>query len=229
MTCGQCEATDQKFDVSQAEADLARFLRQGPDASTRLILDAIRRHALPPSPTLLDIGGGIGTLHQVLLDEGFASAIQVDASGAYLAVSRAEAGRRGHGDRLTLTHADFHAAAATTPPADVVTLDRVVCCDRDYAGLLGAAAQHARHLLSLSYPRDRWYNRLWVASLNAMRWLRRNAFRTFVHSPQAMTQVLEQQGLRRSWQGGTWIWQVELFERVPGTAVPSPIRVGSGA
>jgi hypothetical protein len=36
----------------------------------------------------------------------------------------AEADRLGHRPRVTLTHADFRAAAPTTAPADVVTLDR---------------------------------------------------------------------------------------------------------
>lgn len=208
-----CDATARKFDRAEAEADLARLNRQGPDLPTQLMIDAIRRHPLPANPSLLDIGGGVGILHHVLLDEGFASAVQVDISEAYLTVAAAEARRRGHEGRLTLTRGDYRTAASSTAAADVVTLDRVVCCDPDYAGLLEVAAAHARHLLSLSYPRDCWYNRLVVGARNAWRRARRDAFRTFVHSPTAMAGVLEGQGLRRCWSGGTRLWSVDLYQR----------------
>jgi magnesium-protoporphyrin O-methyltransferase len=114
---------------------------------------------------------------------------------------------------VTFAHADFHALAPTTPPADVVTLDRVVCCDADYARLLGAAADHAQRLLAFTYPHDRWYTRLAVATLNARWRLRGRPFRAYVHPPEAMIAVLEARGLRRRWAGGTWIWRAELFER----------------
>ena len=97
--------------------------------------------------------------------------------------------------------------------ADVVTLDRGVCCDPDYARLLGAAADRARRLVAFSYPRPRWSVRLFVAALNFVNRLRGRTFRAYVHPPAAMIGVLERAGLRRRWAGGTWIWAVELFER----------------
>ena len=36
---------------------------------------------------------------------------------------------------------DFVSLASELDDADVVVLDRVVCCDPDYAGLLGRAAK----------------------------------------------------------------------------------------
>lgn len=213
MTSCHCCAADQQFDRRLAEGDLKRLHRHGPDATTKQLLAAIRERRLPAAPTLLDIGGGIGTIHHTLLEHGFAHATQVDASQAYLAVAAAEADRLGHLPRVTLTHADFRAAACTTAPADVVTLDRVVCCDPDFVQLLGAAADRARHLLAYSFPHGRWYTRLFVASINFWRWIRRRSFRAHVHPPEAMTRVIEGRGLRRCWQGGNWIWRVELFER----------------
>jgi len=213
MTSCHCCATDQQFDQRTAQADLRRLHRRGPDPATKLLLTAVQDSPLPPQPTLLDIGGGIGTIHHTLLDHGFAHATQIDASQAYLTVAAVEAERRGHVGRVTFAHADFRALAPTTPPADVVTLDRVVCCDPDYAGLLGAAAEHAQRLLAFSYPHARWYTRLVVATMNAWRRLRGHPFRAYIHSPTAMIAVLEGRGLRRRWAGGTWIWRAELFER----------------
>jgi magnesium-protoporphyrin O-methyltransferase len=213
MTSCHCCATDQQFDRHIAQRDLQRFHRRGPDPATKQLLAAVQDSPLPPQPSLLDIGGGIGTIHHTLLAHGFAHATQIDASQAYLTVAAAEAERRGHRPWVTLAHGDFHTLASTTPPADVVTLDRVVCCDPDYAGLLGAAADHARCFLAFTYPHARWYTRLFVAALNAWRRLWGHPFRAYVHSPAAMTAVLEARGLRCRWAGATWIWRVELFER----------------
>jgi magnesium-protoporphyrin O-methyltransferase len=169
--------------------------------------------AIPGSPTLLDVGGGIGAIHHQLLAAGFAHATHVDASTAYLAAAESEARRLNHADRVTFRHADFRASAAEIPAADVVTLDRVVCCDPDHAGMLGAAAAHARRAVAFSYPRDRASVRLVLAMVNAWLRLRRSSFRVFVHPPAAMTAVLEAAGLRRRYSGGTFVWAVELFER----------------
>lgn len=208
-----CQASDQQFDVRIARRDLRRFERRGPDATTRQMLAAVQEIPLPPQPVLLDVGGGIGAIHHILLEHGFAHAVQVDASAAYLAIAAAEAERRGHAGHVDFRRADFPAVAASVPMADVVTLDRVVCCDPDYVRLLGAAADRARRLVAFSYPRPRRSVRLFVAALNFVNRLRGRTFRAYVHPPAAMIGVLERAGLRRRWAGGTWIWAVELFER----------------
>ncbi len=213
MTSSACCATDRQFDPAIAHRDLRRFLRRGPDPTTRQLVAAVEHAPLTPQPTLLDVGGGIGAIHHLLLDRGFTHAVQIDASAAYLAVAAEEADRRGHTGRVTFHHADFRAVGADVPPEEVVTLDRVVCCDPDYTGMLAAAAAHARRFLAFSYPRRRWSTRAVVVLANALRKLRGRAFRAYVHAPPAMSAVLERSGMRRRWTGGTWIWAVELFER----------------
>jgi magnesium-protoporphyrin O-methyltransferase len=114
---------------------------------------------------------------------------------------------------VEFVYGDFTTVADRLPVADVVTLDRVVCCDPDYARLLTAAAAHARRAVAFSYPRARWLARALVVSANAIRRALGRAYQAYVHPPAAMAAVLEQNGLRRRWAGGTWIWAVELFER----------------
>jgi 2-polyprenyl-3-methyl-5-hydroxy-6-metoxy-1,4-benzoquinol methylase len=212
MPSRHCCIVDQKFDERTAHRELRRYHRRGPATPTRQLLTLIAP-LLPSQATLLDVGGGIGTIHHELLDRAAARAVQVDASSAYLAVARTEAARRGHADRVELQHADLRAVAPSLQPADVVTLDRVVCCDPDFASLLAIAAGHARTFLAFSYPRPRWIVRLLVAFGNGWMRLRGLAFRAYVHSPPAMAAVLERAGLHRRVVGGTWIWAVEVFER----------------
>jgi hypothetical protein len=213
MTCCHGSATADQFDAAIARRDLRRFRRRGPDAPTQHLLRAVEARHLPPHPTLLDIGGGIGAIHHVLLERGFSHATHLDASGAYLAAAAEEAHWLSHADRVHFELAKFPAEGATVPPADVVTLDRVVCCDPDYVRMLGSAANHARHLLAFSYPRPRRLTRVVVAGANLIRRLAGRAFRAYVHPPAKMQAVLEGAGMRRTWAGGTWIWAVEVFER----------------
>jgi len=214
MTACHCDHADRQFDATIARRDLKRLRRRGPDMVTRRLLDAVKSVPLPPEATLLDVGGGVGAIHHFLLDHGFAHATQVDASSAYLDVAEAEAARVGHTGRVDFRFGGFPAAAEEVPAADVVTMDRVVCCDPDFSGVLTAAAGRARRLLALSYPRPRGLTRAVVAAANGFRRLLGHPFRAHVHSPEAMAAVLERAGLRRRWSGGTWIWAVELFERV---------------
>ena len=174
---------------------------------------AVQAAALPPHPTLLDIGGGIGAIHHVLLEHGFGAATHVDASEAYLSTAAEESLRLGHAGRVHFQLAAFPMEASDVAPADVVTLDRVVCCDPDYARLLGAAAGRARRLLAFTYPRPRALVHLFIAGENLVQRLLRREFRAYVHPPAAMRAVLEQAGMRRSWAGETWIWAVEVYER----------------
>ncbi len=210
--CAHCRAIDDKFGRNAAEGDLRRYRRRGPDDTTARILVMVRERSLEDA-TLLDVGGGIGVLVHELVGSGARSAVLVDASTAYLAVATAEAASRGIADQVRVLHGDFLEVARDLGGADVVTLDRVVCCYPDYRALLAAAADQSRNLLVLSYPRDRWYVRFVIALENVARRLRRDPFRTFVHPPEEMGRVLRGAGfvLRRTHDG--LVWRVALFTR----------------
>src|SRR5690242_5347651 len=98
VTC-QCSGIEHEFNPRLAERELRRFRRRGLRRSTRLLIDSLRP-AVSPGAMLLDVGGGVGAIHHVLLDQGAASATHVDASSAYIAAARDEARRRGHAERV---------------------------------------------------------------------------------------------------------------------------------
>ena len=81
MPCNCCEITDNAFTAQEAEAQLKDYRRKGPAKQTKLILAAIRSLNLM-GVELLDIGGGIGTIHHELLDDMATRATHVDASSA---------------------------------------------------------------------------------------------------------------------------------------------------
>ena len=130
--CNQYCAAEKQFDSKVAERDLQRYRRGGPDAVTRLMLAELRRWPLE-GEDLMDIGSGIGVIGAELAGTGLASATLVEASPAYLDVARAEIELRYESRPTRFLHGDFATIADTVTDADVVTLDRVVCCYPDEA------------------------------------------------------------------------------------------------
>lgn len=193
---------------------MRRYHRRGPLPTTRRLLQALGE---PPGAgaTLLDIGGGVGVIHHELLRRGFTSATHVDRSQAFIEVARQEAASVGHGGLVQFVHGDFRTVAPSLQPADVVTLDRVVCCDPDFGSLLPLAVERARRALALSVPRDRWYVRWFVSLSNAWRRVRGSDFRVYVHSPAEMDALLQRLGLRCAHTEATIAWSIQVWERAP--------------
>lgn len=213
MPCNCCQITDNAFGEADARAGLKRYRRRGPAAQTREILRLVRGRAVHTA-TLLDIGGGVGAIHHELLDDQTAAqATHVDASAAYLRAAREEADRRGHADRVRFMQADFTEVASELPQADIVTLDRVVCCYPDFRSLLAAAGGRSRQLLVMSYPREAWYTRLVVAVVDLMQSLRHDPFRVFVHPVAQMDAVLAGQGMQRVSRRRLLVWEISLYAR----------------
>lgn len=213
MDCCQCHGIESVFDRKEAARKLREYRRSGPARTTRLLLDALTSGGVG-GQTLLDVGGGIGAIQHALLGAGLASATDVDASSAYLAAARDEAARQGHADRVAYQHGNFVELAGTLPDADIVTLDRVICCYHDMPALVGRAASKASRLLGLVYPRDTWWVRAGVHAENALMWLERSGFRIFAHPTAAVDTIVRSGGLQQRFTRNAGIWQVVVYERM---------------
>jgi SAM-dependent methyltransferase len=213
--CG-CDAFASIFDRRNAEDDLRRYRREGPDKTTRMLLDLIRAQGVEGA-SVLDIGGGIGVIDQELLRAGASRSTLADASQASLAVAREAAAAAGLADRMTFVAGDAVLRARDISGADVVTLDRVICCYPDVASLVGLSAAWAGRLFGIVLPRDRWVVRVGIA-LEAL-WFRllRNRYRPFAHPNRLVDGVAIAAGLEPLAESGTFWWRVALFRRPAGT------------
>jgi SAM-dependent methyltransferase len=213
VTCcnGPCAAAAH-FNPKKADADLRRYQRHGPDPSTRMLLTELRRWPLQ-GLRLLDVGGGIGVIAVELSNAGLASVTLADASAGYLEAARRHLASRGVSRAAQFILGDFAATADSLPDADIVTLDRVVCCYPDVEALLRGAAARARHMVAFTYPRDVWYVRAGVVLENCWYGLRQDPFRAFVHSPERMGSVLESAGFVRTTRRATLQWALDLYRR----------------
>jgi 2-polyprenyl-3-methyl-5-hydroxy-6-metoxy-1,4-benzoquinol methylase len=212
MDCCQCQGIECQFDRRRVQKKLTAYRKKGPDATTRILLDALKAEDVQ-GMTLLDIGGGVGVIQHELLQAGVHSASSVEASAASIDLAKEEAVRQGHADRITYYHGDFTEVAPTLPAADVVTLDRVICCYHDMPSLVRLSAGRARRLYGVVYPRDTWWMKLVIAIQNAGYWLRRDSFRLFVHPTRAVDALIRQHGLRPCFEQRTHVWQIVVYKK----------------
>jgi magnesium-protoporphyrin O-methyltransferase len=212
MNCCRAQSLNTEFGEKTANADLRRYRKNGPSKSTRLLLNALRAEGVA-GRTLLDIGGGVGTISHELFGSHLAQSTSVDASGAYIEAARSEAERRGHARQMTFHRGDFVHLSADIRPADIVTLDRVICCYPDMPALVGSSVAHAKHVYGLVYPRDAWWTRLGVRMINLVFRVRRHSFRTFVHPPVAVNALVVAQGFRPTFRQRAGVWEVAVYAR----------------
>lgn len=212
MSYCQCRGIQTLFGERIARKDLKGYRKKGPLRTTRILLDALKVEGVRGA-TLLDIGGGVGAIPNELICAGIERAVAVDASSAYLKAAQSEARRQGHAGRMEYHFGDFVEVAPRVSPADLVTLDRVICCYDDMEALVSASAERARRLYSVVYPRDTWWNQLGVSLMNLAYRIRGNPFRVHIHSPEAVERVIHSKGLTRRFLRTTPLWQVALYGR----------------
>ena len=203
---------DTQFDDAHAAKELKHFRKEGAGDTTRALVNLLRARGVQGA-TILDIGGGIGAIHHELLDSGAERAVHVDASAPYIRAARDEAGGRGHAERVEFVYGDFVTEAESIAPADIVTLDKVICCYPDMERLVAESASRARRLYGAVFPRDRWFLRLGFPAINAFQRLRRRAFRVYLHSPDAIDAVARRAGLERGSVSDTFVWRVVVYVR----------------
>lgn len=210
--CPHCVGAEDFFGERMARHELRRYRKKGPSVSTRRLLEAIGAPA-GHDETLLDIGGGVGAIDHELLAAGMPRAIHVEASASYLKAAEQESERHGWRDRVTHHHGDFVDLAPTLPDADVVTLDRVICCYPDVDRLVELSAAKAKRVYGLVYPRERWAVRTVIGLGNLFLRLRRTAFRVYVHRSRAVDAAVTRSGFHRSSYSRTFFWQIVTYTR----------------
>lgn len=155
-------------------------------------------------------------------DSGADRATHIDISADFLEAAERETARRGHSDRVRFVLGDFVQLASSVDPADIVTLDRVICCYPDMESLVTRAAQRARRIVGAVYPRASWWVRAGVRLTNALMRVRRCPFRVYLHSPLAIDAAFSGQGLSRSRTSRTLIWEVVVYTRPMDTTRALP-------
>ena len=200
------------FSPRAARRSLDRYRSKGLDEIERRIVASAAEAGIEGA-RVLEIGGGIGVVQAELLETGAATGEIVELVAAYEPYARELASDKGFADRVTYRVVDLLEHPNDVEPADVVILNRVVCCSPDGIELTGVAGRLARRTLVLSYPRDVVWVRLGVGLINLGQRLFRRSFRAFVHSPAKLRAAVEEHGLRATDLGRTTFWEYTTLER----------------
>ncbi|MGE0027981.1 MAG: SAM-dependent methyltransferase [Thermoleophilia bacterium] len=210
---GRCcdKAYEGFFSERVARRDARRYARRGLDRTSRRVVAMAGRHGVG-GRSVLEVGGGVGAVPIELLRAGADRAVVLEMSPAYDVPARELVDAAGLGGRVERRIADL-ATTPDVPAADLVVMNRVVCCDPEGPRLAGAAAAHTRSLLLVTYPRASWWTRLAVGSLNAVQRLRRDPFRVHVHPPAAIAAAVRAEGLAPADLRRGVFWELRSFTR----------------
>jgi hypothetical protein len=208
VSCCSRSGYDRVFDERNAQKDLRRYRRRGLKRDSREAVSFLRGRGIDGA-TVLEVGGGIGAVQRELLDAGAVRAVNVELSHGYEQAAADLA--RGVEARVERRIGDF--VAEPVDDADAVVLIRVVCCYPDAERMVGAAADHARRLLVLSFPVDNAVSRTVARVANVFTRRFAGGFQAYVHPHALLRSVAVAHGLRLVERRRGLVWHTAGFER----------------
>jgi hypothetical protein len=200
------------FTAKEARRVLRRYRKKGLNKFERQMVASVPSDARHGA-RVLEIGGGIGTIQAELLAGGADRGEIIELVSAYQPYARELARDKGIENRSAFRVADVLENPGTIAPADVVVLNRVVCCSPDGVRLAGVAARLAGSMLLLSYPRDRALVRIGGRILNFVLWIMKRSFRVFMHPRESLHAAAQAEGLVVAETGQAFAWEFAAFRR----------------
>jgi len=213
-SCCRAGPCEQIFKPRLARKSLERYRKKGLDDLERRMVAAASLGGLDGT-RVLEIGGGIGTLQSELLGAGAAHGEIVELVAAWEPYARELASERGIAERTSFRVADVLESPESVEDADIVLLNRVVCCSPDGIALAGRAARLTRRALVLSFPRDVFWVRVGLRLVNVGMRVMGRSFRAFVHPPSELVASAEVGGLTLVESGHGRMWAFAALSREP--------------
>ncbi len=210
MTCCQRQAIEDRFDQGFVTERVRQYRQSGPRKETRLLVEALRSEGVE-GLTLLDVGGGLGAIEHELIKAGVSRATNVEASQAFIDAAKTEAARHGVNDQVTFLHGDLVELASQVPGADIVTLDKVVCCYRDMESLIRVSVDKAKRRYGLVYPRDDWWMKAALGFENLFESLKGSDWRIHVHSAKKVDRLIREHGMTLRFRRALIDWQIVVY------------------
>jgi 2-polyprenyl-3-methyl-5-hydroxy-6-metoxy-1,4-benzoquinol methylase len=200
------------FSEKLARRDARRYERRGLDATSRRIVQVLTRSDIA-GRTLLEVGGGVGALQIELLKMGVARAVNIEITPTYEETAGGLLRRAGLEDRVERKVMDFADAGNDVEAADIVIMNRVLCCYPDMPKLTTTASAHCRQVMVLSFPKNRLWTRAGLAVGNLLLRATRRHFQVFVHPPERILAIAKQRGFMSTFNRTGRFWQVAELRR----------------
>lgn len=199
------------FDQARARRHLREYERDGLGPLAQAMVRFMVERGME-GRSVLEAGGGIGTVQIELLKAGASRTINVELSDGYEEIATELLRREGMQGRVERLLGDF-ASLPERPVADDVVLNRVICCYPDMPLLMTAALDSSRRFVAASFPRDRWWVRTMIAIENVWHWVRRRDFRAFAHPVDGIVAVARGKGFSTAFTMRSQMWTAMVFER----------------
>ena len=211
-SCCRTAGCEEFFKPATARRNLRRYLKKGLGAIEHSMVAAVAARDLEGA-RVLEIGGGVGAVQAELLAKGASTGEIVELVRAYEPYARELATAKGFQNRSVFRVANLLDDPNAAAPADVVVLNRVVCCSPDGIRLAGIGARLAQRMLMLSFPRDRGLTRLFVKTINGTMQLLGRSFRTYLHPRASLVDAAQDADLVLAQTGKNFVWEFATFRR----------------
>jgi SAM-dependent methyltransferase len=161
-----------------------RFEKKGFEPSQMQLLEGLEQAGYQDA-AILEIGSGVGHLHQTLLERGASSAVGVD-----LASKMIDEARHWAQERELTERTDY------VPDAD---------------GLVHSSLRKTSRVYALTYPRDRWYVRAMIGIAALFLKIIRSDFRPYVHAPESVERWITQTGFDKHYENHNGFWLTQVY------------------
>ena len=187
-----------------------RYRRKGLDDNQLQLVRELESMGLD-SLTLLEVGCGVGALHQTLLEKGASTAIGIDLAENMLQLAKSRAKEHNLEQRTQYRLGDFVEMSESLDTVDVTVLDKVVCCYPAPKELIRAAVDCTSRVIALTYPRKHLLGEICNKIWNFGFWLFRSDFRSFVHEPRLVQESVEAGGFKRVFAHDSLMWHTQVY------------------
>jgi len=187
-----------------------RFSKKGFEPSQVQLMQGLSEAGYD-NATLLEVGSGVGYLHQTLLEQGAKDAVGIDLAPDMLKEAKEWAIEKGLAERTEYIQGDFIDLLDQVEPADVTILDKVVCCYPHAELLVNSTTAKTKRVYALTYPRKRWFTKLAMEVMAVGLKIIGSDFRAYVHNPDDIERWITGAGFKKIYQAQTFIWLSQTY------------------
>ncbi len=210
MSCCAHAGSANRFFSFFARRYHKRYLKKGLEKTQLQLIDGLTQAGYKQS-TLLEIGSGVGYLHQQILKDGATTAVGIDLSDKMLIEAKVLALAQGLDKQTVYLHGDFLDLIPDVEKADVTILDKVVCCYPDANSLVHESVKKTSRVYGLTYPRKTLMTKTAEAIMAIIMKIIRSDFRSYVHDPLLVEQWITELGFRKLYQNQTLVWLTQVY------------------
>ena len=212
MSCCNYRDYDNAFNLKLAQKELQDYKETGLKKSSQPLMEVLQYLPMA-NKSLLDIGGGVGAITFELFKKDISHATHVDISSASVDTFREELNRRSLSTKVNSLNGDFVTLSEQIPNADLVVLDKVLCCYRDFEELVSKSVDKANHWYVFSIPRTRLRERVYFFFDGILNRIKGEYIPLYFHPVDAIEKMVATAGFDKKQEKLDGKWRIFVFQK----------------